>query len=125
MSCDLINSKVHADAESIDSSQLRFLTQLHYITIREMVNLDTFVEDASIIGKSLQPRLTKREVEKAIDELLSMGYLNRDESGKLINSEKPLTTGRYRALDQSSIGLFGSSPQIHGRSGQRGHGCVR
>lgn len=93
MSYELVNAKIHQNSEDIDAKHLKYLTEIHYITIREMVDLSDFVEDYSLIGKALFPRLRKKEVESAIKNLLDMGFLKRDDSGKLRSTQKPISTG--------------------------------
>lgn len=63
------------------------------VAIRELARLKDFQEDPKWIAKTLRPRITPAEAEKAVAELQKLGMLKRDESGKLIQNEPTISTG--------------------------------
>lgn len=73
--------------------RIRYVTELnpdvfaevawHFSTIREMVRMIGFVNDAEWIQRRLQFDLSKAEIEKAIQTLVRQGLLNRNKEGRL------------------------------------------
>ncbi|MEM7678765.1 MAG: TIGR02147 family protein, partial [Myxococcota bacterium] len=67
--------------------------------IRELTQSADFQEDSAWIGRRLSPTIRPAEAQRAIEMMLEVGLLRRDESGRLNPSESPLDTGVHvRAL---------------------------
>lgn len=62
------------------------LKHWYILPVRELVTLHGFKEDPSYISKKLKGKITKKEAEHALNVLLELKMLSRDESGKLIQS---------------------------------------
>lgn len=71
----------------VEKSQVKFLTKDYYSCIREMVLLDDFKEDAKWIAARCLPRISPAEARDALDTLLKLNLIKRNENGKLIQSE--------------------------------------
>lgn len=76
----------------IVKNQIKYLTHHHYACIREMVLLKDFQENAKWLASRCLPRITPQEARDAIQTLLDLGFLKRDENGRLIQSEPVVGT---------------------------------
>lgn len=72
---------------TLEKRHHRYLTRDYYVTIREMVNLNDFREDHDWIAARCAPPITAGEAKEAVEALLELGMLTRDESGKLVQSQ--------------------------------------
>lgn len=79
------------DFKLIDDQTFRSIAHWHYYTIREMVHLADFREDANWIAKKLRFAVTPLKIKKAIKDLLELGFLERVE-GKLQQKMKDYYT---------------------------------
>lgn len=69
-------------------SQYNYFANWYLVAIREMVALKDFQEDSEWISRKLRNKVTKKEVQDAIADLLKIGLLKRDESEKLFQSDE-------------------------------------
>ena len=77
----------------MEKNQYRYFSRPHYITIYEMVALPDFQEDYKWIAKRCFPPVRTSEAKEAIDSLLKLELLKRDENGKLYQTQKVIHTG--------------------------------
>ncbi|MBU0505721.1 MAG: TIGR02147 family protein [bacterium] len=77
----------------IEQHQNKYLTNDYYAAIREMVLLEDFQEDAKWIAAKCLPRISPGEAREAIETLLELKLLIRDNTGKLIQSDPIVDTG--------------------------------
>lgn len=84
--------KPPAQVQGLEKDQFEYFTRKHFVVIREMVALPHFREDYEWIGKNLQPPIKAREVEHALEVLLRIGLVRRNENGKLVQSHASLST---------------------------------
>lgn len=80
-------------ARHIEKDQYEFLSEWYYAAIREMVLLPQFALDYDWIARSLRPSITPRQAEKAIELLLRLGLVVRDDAGRLLPSDRSIATG--------------------------------
>lgn len=64
--------------------QYNYLTNWYIVAIRELISLVDFEEDPAWISKKLRGRVSKKQVVDALEDLLRLGLVVRDDSGKLI-----------------------------------------
>jgi len=88
----LITIKPLHQISKIAREQYEYLINRHYVVIREMTAMKDFREDLEWIGEKLNPPAKPKEVERAIEVLLKLKLLRRDESGKLIHTRTALET---------------------------------
>jgi uncharacterized protein (TIGR02147 family) len=69
-----------------------YFSSPHFVTIREMVTLKGFKEDPKWIASRCFPKISPSEAKEAIEDLLAMSLLQRDDEGKLIQSEEFIQT---------------------------------
>jgi uncharacterized protein (TIGR02147 family) len=70
--------------------QYECLTQWYYFAIRELVDLKDFSEDGKWISKKLKNRVEPGQAESALQTLLQLNLLTRDENGRLKQTDKVL-----------------------------------
>lgn len=88
----LIALKPRSEHFLIEKKQNRYFSRHHYVCIREMVTLKDFREDNKWIAKRCFPRISPSQAKEAIEALLELGLLKRDESGKLTQIESFIRT---------------------------------
>lgn len=76
----------------LKQDQLEYFTQNHFVIIREMVALPHFKEDPIWISKQLRSPLKPSDIAHALEVLLRIGLLDRNEKGKLIQKDSSLST---------------------------------
>jgi uncharacterized protein (TIGR02147 family) len=91
------------NARRLDEDTLSFFSVWYYIAINELVGCVGVQEDPEWIAAHLQPPITPEEAAAALDLLLEIGVLVRDEQGRLTNAEDVWVTdhnvcSRARAL---------------------------
>src|SRR6185503_1229769 len=62
--------------------------------LRELVTCPGFQEYPSWIAAHQEPNVTEKEAAHALDVLLRLGLLERDESGKLVQATRAVSTGQ-------------------------------
>jgi len=77
----------------ITKDQYEYYTQWYNIPIREMLALPAFSEDATWISRALVPPISPRQAKRALDLLLGLGLVARDNDGRLVQKEAFITTG--------------------------------
>lgn len=89
----LIKHKRFQKAHPMTRSQARYLSEWFLPAVRELVALPGFKEDPNWIAKRLEPEITPAQAQKAVKDLLEMGFLGRDEDGSLIRTHGSINTG--------------------------------
>jgi uncharacterized protein (TIGR02147 family) len=77
----------------LKQDQYRYYTDWYNVAIREMTTLPEFSEDPAWIARCLVPPISPRQAQKALDLLLQLGLLKRDESGCLVQTDAFVSTG--------------------------------
>jgi uncharacterized protein (TIGR02147 family) len=84
----------------LDLAQDTYHSRWYLPAIRELVATKTFREDPLWIAECLCPQISVEEAELAVDTLLQLGLLGRDETGRLRQTTTSVSTGsdRVRSL---------------------------
>lgn len=77
----------------LEAEQLTYLSNWYYTAIREMVNLKDFKENGAWIAKKLGGLITSAQAKKAIQILIDLKMLRRNENNKLVQTSNYVTTG--------------------------------
>jgi uncharacterized protein (TIGR02147 family) len=80
-------------ARRIDHSFFQYLSHWYIPAIREMTARHDFREDPTWISAQLVPRIPVEFVQQALDVLLELGFVVRDDAGRLTRGTPSLTTG--------------------------------
>jgi uncharacterized protein (TIGR02147 family) len=81
-------------AQPLELAQKDYHSSWYIPALRELVTCPGFVEDPAWIAAQLQPNISEREAAHALDVLQRLGLLERDESGKLVQATRAVTTGQ-------------------------------
>lgn len=71
--------------------QYRFVNNWHYLALREIINLSDFEENETYIYKKLKKKIDKKEIMQSIDDLINLGFITRNQKGKLVQSDSIIT----------------------------------
>ncbi|MGZ3771792.1 MAG: TIGR02147 family protein [Bdellovibrio sp.] len=88
----LMQSKTYRKIFPLAEAQFNYFTHWYFIPIREFVKLSEFKEDYQWIAQNLTPKITPAEAEKAVEELLQLGLLERNEIGRLAQKSAFVST---------------------------------
>ena len=72
-------------------SQYNYFSNWYLVAIRELVALNNFKEDFEYVSKKLRNKISKKEMQDAISDLIMLGLLKRTTDGKLQQSEEFVT----------------------------------
>lgn len=86
-------SMPRSEIRKIGAEYYEIFRNPHVLTIRELVALPEFREDAKWIAKKLRPQITPQQAEQALKILVESKLLERDPKGRLIQASPDLTTG--------------------------------
>lgn len=86
-------SRRFRSAKRIEGDLFRYLSHWYYPAIRELAARSDFQESAKWIASQLRPKIAPADAQSALNLLLSLGLLVRDEkTGKIVRGEPTLTT---------------------------------
>jgi len=96
-------SRIHPNGKflHLDESTFSSISKWYYYAIREMVRLPHFKEDPKWIVNNLQFKVSIKDVEKCLHDLLKLKLIYRDSAGKLKGGIETIKTTN----DVSSAGL--------------------
>lgn len=83
----------HTRVRKLERDTFDYLSHWYYPAIRELVGCKGFNENPDWIAETLVPRISTRQAQKAIEVLLALGVLERDECGALVQGDALLSTG--------------------------------
>lgn len=89
---DLMDLKP-TDIKRIEGRELRLFSEWYYVAIRELVCFTSVRDDYEALARKLLPPILPKEAKKAVADLLEIGLLERREDGRLVQSQKALSTG--------------------------------
>jgi uncharacterized protein (TIGR02147 family) len=89
----MTRSRSFRKIQPLKTPQFNFYRHWYYSTIRELVGLSEFKEDYEWIASHVSPPILVSEAQKAVEELLLLGLLVRDDDGKLMQATANITTG--------------------------------
>ena len=69
-------------------SQYNYFSNWYMVAIRELVVLKNFKEDYEWVSKKLRNKVSKKDFQEAVADLMNLGLLKREANGKLIQSEE-------------------------------------
>lgn len=90
----LSTSKKYREIREIEKDYFVYFSHWYYAAIRELVLLPDFKEDPDWVARRLSPPVTVREAKGGLELLQKMGFLKRDKSGRLVQSERNIATAR-------------------------------
>jgi len=89
----IVYSKAFRKLRPLDKAQYQYWSRWYHVVIREMVGLNSFREDPEWIAQKLCPPVTLEEAESSLKLLLELGFITRNYSGKLVQTETDIFSG--------------------------------
>ncbi|MBT8495175.1 MAG: TIGR02147 family protein [Rhodothermales bacterium] len=83
----------HRRVRKLERDMFDYLSRWYYPAIRELVTCEGFQDDPKWIANHVRPAITVAQARKAVDALLKLGLLVRDDDGRLQQGEALLSTG--------------------------------
>lgn len=74
-------------------AEYAYYANWYYIPLREMILLKNFKEDPQWLAQQFEPELTVQQVQLAIEDLLKIGMIARNDQGQLVQVQKSVSTG--------------------------------
>ena len=81
-----------SDTEMLDIKWFRSLSSWYYTAIKNLIKTPSFIEDDCHISKQLKGEVSPKQVREAIETMLRLGVIKRDESQKLYVCSKAWRT---------------------------------
>lgn len=96
--------KLRADLplRRVEHSQFEYFERWYHVAIRELVGLSSFQEDPNWIRRHLQGKVSLPQIRQSIRLLERLGFVRRDEQGRLVSSAGSLSTGD----EVASVGIY-------------------
>jgi uncharacterized protein (TIGR02147 family) len=89
---ELAANRRFRSARRIDRGMFEYLSHWYYPAIREMIARPDFREDATWIANQLVPTISHEQAGEALEVLLELELVRRDNHGRLQRGEPSLTT---------------------------------
>ncbi len=89
----IAGTREYADAHRLEKGQFEYYSNWYTPVIREMVLLEEFEEDPAWIARQLTPPITPREAREALELLLDIGLIVRDDAGRLCQGKAHIASG--------------------------------
>lgn len=116
----LLKSKNYKKLKPLSEKEFAYYANWFYIPIREMLALPHFQENPKWIAEQLCPKITATEAKKALDDLLELGLIRRNEQGRLVQTDAHLSTGDS-ITSTSVINFHQTMARLGGESITRHH----
>lgn len=100
----LLKSRQFKQAHPLKKTQYEYYTNWFTIPVRELVATKNFKEDPEWIAKQLIPSIKASEAKKALQDLLDLKLIERNNQGKLVQTDVIITTGDD--VDSTSVKAF-------------------
>jgi uncharacterized protein (TIGR02147 family) len=88
----LLKSREYKKLHPLSEAQYSYFSKWYLVSIRELAGLSTFQEDPEWIAQKVKPEITVPQAKKALEDLIKLGLLKRDQNGKLVQAEANIST---------------------------------
>lgn len=80
-------------SQRLDLAEKEYHSSWYIPAVRELLAYPGFREDAAWIASTLEPNISEKEAQHALDVLERLQLLERDDSGRLVQTSRAVTTG--------------------------------
>lgn len=94
----LLRYRRYKSSFRLDAAHAAYHSEWYIPAVRELVACTGFREDPRWIAAALRPNITHRQAEQALKVLGELGFVQRDEQGRLVQREPVVSTGDDRPL---------------------------
>lgn len=77
----------------IDPSQDSLFRHWYFVVVKVLIDIKPFRDGYAEMGKMIIPAISESEVRKAVNALIALGLVCRNEEGILVSHESAITTG--------------------------------
>jgi uncharacterized protein (TIGR02147 family) len=78
---------------ALDASKYEYFSKWYYVAIRELLNYSRFGGDYGALAASLNPRISEAKAKKAVELLVKLGLVEKDDKGIFRPTNQFITTG--------------------------------
>ena len=102
---EIFKSRTYREFHPLSEAQYHYYALWYFIPVRELVGLPSFREDYNWIAQTILPHITAYQAQQAIEDLLKLGLLTREEgSGRLVQTQRVVSTPNE--VVSSAVGLW-------------------
>lgn len=83
------------NTHKLSLDEFRYVSEWYFVAIKQLIELREFQEDPEWIRQRLRRKVTPGQIRYAIQVMLDLGVLFRNEKGQLVLNQKPWRTGSY------------------------------
>ena len=80
-------------SQRLDLAEKEYHSTWYIPAVRELVACPGFIEDAAWIASVLEPNIDEKDAQHALDVLVRLGLLERDDDGRLTQASRAVSTG--------------------------------
>lgn len=88
----IAHSKSYNHVKQLENHQYDYFSNWYYVALRELVLLPGFREDPQWINRKLKTKLSEDEIKKAVQVLLDLKLIHRDEYNRLKQTDEKIVT---------------------------------
>ncbi|MBN1654557.1 MAG: TIGR02147 family protein [Deltaproteobacteria bacterium] len=117
----LARFKQYREIHRLVAAQAAYHSTWYLPALRELVAREDFSDDPKWIARTLRPKITPAQAEKAVETLLELGLVERDKQGRIRQVKPLVTTGEgplghhvvdyHRAMLQRAADALEQSPR--------------
>lgn len=89
----LTSSRRYRKAHKLDVAHAAYHASWYIPAIRELAARDDFRDDPAWVARTVFPPITRVEAARALETLVELGLLSRDNGGRLVQGQATVTTG--------------------------------
>jgi uncharacterized protein (TIGR02147 family) len=89
---EILRSQTYRRIHPFNEAKYEFFAHWYVSAVRELVALPGFKEDPAWIARHVVPAIKTSEAKKALEDLLQLGLIKRNDHGTLVQSEALLST---------------------------------
>jgi uncharacterized protein (TIGR02147 family) len=89
---EILRCRSYRKIHPLKETQYKYFSTWYYVSVRELVNFPDFRENPEWIARSIVPAISVEQAREALEVLLALGLLERNDEGRLVQSTKNLTS---------------------------------
>lgn len=89
----LISMNEYVVENKLGVDQYTYFDRWYYAAIRELITLGNFNDDHELLAQTLQPAITTKQARDAVQLLLGLSLIYKDEDGRYYQSDRSITGG--------------------------------
>lgn len=107
----LRDTRARAPVDRLAGDAFDLYARWFVVVVRELAGLAGFCDDPAWIARTVRPPISRRDAKEAIELLLRLGLVQRDDEGKLSQVDRKISTGgevhslAVRTFHRAMLGL--------------------